>query len=164
MSPSSGQVGTHDAVDGTGMAARNLWPRRLELAVRDFRHLAGTHNLSLMDSTSFVCISCVAAILRVPRSNSLDTEQLIDEVVRLNRRLALAASRCSDFGGPGGPSANWSAGKLGKPAKELPPQVGEQFRKNGHVVLRNFISPEELAHFASEVRETVVEHRHDWDR
>ena len=82
----------------------------------------------------------------------------------LQHRLALAASRCSDFGGPGGPPVNWSAGKLSDAGPQLPLLAREQFRKHGHVVLRNFISPEELASFASTVRETVVEHRHDWDR
>ena len=46
----------------------------------------------------------------------------------------------------------------------LPPAALEAFRKNGHIVLRNFISKDELARYASDVREAVVDHRHDWDR
>ena len=104
------------------------------------------------------------AVFRLAPRSTAETERLKDEVIDLTHRLALAASRCSDFGGAGGQPANWSAGRLSVPEAQLPPQAREQFRKNGHVVLRNFISPEELASFASEVRETVVDHRHDWDR
>ena len=46
----------------------------------------------------------------------------------------------------------------------MPQAALDAFRKNGHIVLRNFISSEELDRYAADVRETVVDHRHDWDR
>lgn len=145
--------GVEKAVSLPPAAPRTCNPLRapVKLSVGAATAMLVTHSARALHATHLPC-------------SAQETERLKDEVVSLNHRLALAASRCSDFGGPGGPPANWSGGKLSDPGPQLPPLAREQFRKNGHVVLRNFIAPDELASFAPAVRETVVDHRHDWDR
>ena len=125
--------------------------------------------LCVLIPTPHPTLQVLAAVLLSKASagarRSAEIEGLKDDMVLLHRRLSFASSRCSDFGGPDGPPAPWRARPLSEPeAAPLPAAVHAQYRKHGHVVLRNFLDPADLEVYAALARDLVVDKRHDWDR
>ena len=55
----------------------------------------------------------------------------------------------------------WYSGRLDETAV-LPPEVVEQYRDHGHVVLRGFFDPRQLQELLPLVRGTTLEHEREW--
>jgi len=57
----------------------------------------------------------------------------------------------------------WYSGRLDEPAV-LPPEVIEQYRDHGHIVLRGFFDPRQIQELLPLVRDTTSEHSDEWHK